>query len=103
VVLEKDREISSTDCVKSEHALHGVKEKRNNVNTIKRRKAKFIGHILRSNCLLIHAIAGKTEGKYKGREEVEEDVSSYEWLSGKENMLEFVRGGTSLNSIGNSL
>jgi hypothetical protein len=55
------------------------------------------------NCLQKHFIAGETEGKYKGWEEVEEDVSSYEWLSGKENMLEFVKRGTSLNSIGNSL
>jgi hypothetical protein len=54
------------------------------------------------NCLLKHAIAGKEEGKYKAYEEVQEDVSSYEWLSGKENMLEFERGGISLNSIGNS-
>jgi len=55
------------------------------------------------NCLLKHAIAGKKEGKYKGWDEVKEDVSSYEWLSGKENMMEFLRGGTSLNFIGNSL
>jgi hypothetical protein len=39
-----------------------VKEKRNNVNTIKRRKANWIGHILRRNCLLKHVI-GKVRGK----------------------------------------
>jgi hypothetical protein len=44
---------------------------------------------LRRNCLLKHAISEKTEGKYKGWEE---DLSIYERLSGKENMLEFVRG-----------
>jgi hypothetical protein len=64
--------------VQNEHALHGVKEKRNILLTIKRRKAKLIGHILRRNCLLKHVIAGKTEGKYNGWEEVEEDLSSYE-------------------------
>ena len=91
-----------TDCVKNEHALLGVREKRNILHPIKRREEKLIGHILRRNCLLKHAIAGKTEGKCKGWEEVDEDVSSYGWLSGKEKMLEFVGGGTSLNSTGNS-
>jgi len=31
------------------------------VYTIKRMKANWIGHILRRNCLLKHVIAGKTE------------------------------------------
>jgi hypothetical protein len=40
-----------------------VKEERNIVHTIKRRKANWIGHILRRNCLLKHAIEGKIEGR----------------------------------------
>jgi hypothetical protein len=39
-----------------------VKEERNIVHTIKRRKANWIGHILRRNCLLKHVIEGKLEG-----------------------------------------
>ena len=42
--------------------LHGVEEERNIVHTIKRRKAKWIGHILRRNSLL----KGITEGKIAG-------------------------------------
>jgi hypothetical protein len=46
-----------------------VKEERNIVHTIKRRKANWIGHILRRNCLLKHIIEGKLEGRIemKGR------------------------------------
>src|SRR5579875_3725115 len=40
-----------------------VKEERNIVHTIKRRKANWIGHILRRNCLLKHVIEGKLEGR----------------------------------------
>jgi hypothetical protein len=40
-----------------------VKEERNIVHTIKRRKANWIGHILRRNCLLKHVIQGKLEGR----------------------------------------
>jgi hypothetical protein len=32
--------------------LHTVKEERNILHTIKRREDKWIGHILRGNCLL---------------------------------------------------
>jgi hypothetical protein len=40
-----------------------VKEKRNMLHTIKERKANWIGHILRMNCLLKHVvIEGKMEG-----------------------------------------
>jgi hypothetical protein len=38
-------------------------EARNILNTIKRRKANWIGHILRRNCLLKHVIEGKLEGR----------------------------------------
>jgi len=40
-----------------------VKTERNIINTIKRRKANWIGHILCGNCLLKQVIAGKIEGK----------------------------------------
>jgi hypothetical protein len=60
VVLEK---ISWTDRVRNEEVLHRVKEERNIVHTIKGRKANWIGHILRWNCLLKHVIEGKLEGR----------------------------------------
>jgi hypothetical protein len=49
--------------VRNEEVLHRVKEERNIVHTIKRRKANWIGHILRSNCLLKHVTEGKLEGR----------------------------------------
>jgi hypothetical protein len=54
--------ISWTDRVRNEEVLRRVKEERNIVHTIKRRKANWIGHILRRNCLLKHVIEGKLEG-----------------------------------------
>jgi hypothetical protein len=55
--------ISWTDRVRNEGVLHRVKEERNILHTIKRRKANCIGHILRRNCLLKHVIEGKLEGR----------------------------------------
>jgi len=52
-------EIRWTDHVRKEEVLQRVKEKRNILQTMKRRKATWIGHILRRNCLLKHAIEGK--------------------------------------------
>jgi hypothetical protein len=49
--------------VRNEGVLHRVKEERNILHKIKRRKANWIGHILRRNCLLIHVIEGKLEGR----------------------------------------
>jgi hypothetical protein len=51
-----------TDRVKSEEVLHRVKGYRNIVHTVNRRKANYVGHILRRNCLLKHVIEGKIEG-----------------------------------------
>jgi hypothetical protein len=48
--------------------LHRVKEERNIVHTIKRRKANRIGHILRRNCLLKHVIERKIEGRIEMKE-----------------------------------
>jgi hypothetical protein len=54
--------ISWTDLVRNEEVLHRVKKERNILHTIKRRKANWIGHILRRICLLKHGIEGKLEG-----------------------------------------
>jgi len=43
--------------------LHTVEEDRNIRRVVARRKAIWIGHTLRRNCLLKHV----TEGKIKGR------------------------------------
>jgi hypothetical protein len=53
--------ISWTDRVKNEEVLHRVKEERNILRTINRRKANWIGHILRTNCFLKHVIKWKIE------------------------------------------
>jgi hypothetical protein len=55
------KKISWTDHVRTEEVLHRVKEERNilHTRTIKRRKANWIGHIGRRNCLLKHVIEGK--------------------------------------------
>jgi hypothetical protein len=46
----------------SEEESHRLKEERNIVHTtIHRRKANWIGHILRRNCLLKDVTEGKTE------------------------------------------
>jgi len=59
VVLEK---ISWTDRVRSEEVLLRVKEQRNILHEISKRKANWIGHILCRNCLLQGVIEGKIEG-----------------------------------------
>ena len=50
------------DRVRSEGELQRVKEERDTVHTIQRRKAYWIGHILRRYCLLKHIIEGEIEG-----------------------------------------
>jgi hypothetical protein len=52
--------ISWIDHMRNE-ALFRIKEERNILHTIKRRKADWIGHILRWNCLLKYIIGIKTE------------------------------------------
>jgi hypothetical protein len=57
------KEISCPDRVGNRDVLHGVKEERDILHTIKRRKSNWIGHILRRNCLLKHVIEGKLKGR----------------------------------------
>jgi hypothetical protein len=52
-----------TDRVKNGEVSQRVKEERNVLQIIKRRKANWIGPILRRNCLLKHIIEGKMEGR----------------------------------------
>jgi hypothetical protein len=56
--------ISWTDRVRNEEVLRRIKE-RNIVQTIKRRKANWIGHILHRNCLLKRVVEKKLEGRIK--------------------------------------
>jgi hypothetical protein len=44
---------------------HRVKKDRNILQTIKREKANWIGHILRRDSLLKHVIEGTIEGRIK--------------------------------------
>ena len=54
--------ISWADHVRNEEVLLRVKEKRNILHEISKRKANWIGHILRRNCLLQRVIEGKIKG-----------------------------------------
>ena len=54
--------ISWTGHVRNVEMLVGVNEQRNILNEIRKRKANWIGHILRRNCLLKQVIEGKIKG-----------------------------------------
>jgi len=56
-------EISWTDHVRNEEMLLRVKEQRNTLHEIRKRKANWIGQILRRNCLLKQVIEGKIKGE----------------------------------------
>ena len=68
--------ISWTDHVKNEEVLLRVFEQRNILHEIRKRKANWIGHILRRNCLLKHVI----EGKIRERRKWQEDIRNY-WMT----------------------
>ena len=55
--------ISWTDHVRNEEVLLRVKEQRDILHEIRKRKANWIGHILRRNCLLKQVIEGKIKGE----------------------------------------
>jgi hypothetical protein len=54
--------ISWTDHVRNEEVLLRVKEQRNILHEIRKRKANLIGYILRRNCLLQRVIEGNIQG-----------------------------------------
>jgi hypothetical protein len=49
--------------VRNKEVLHRVKEERNILHTVKRRKANWIVYIFRRNCLIKHINEGKVEGR----------------------------------------
>jgi hypothetical protein len=55
--------ISWTDHMRNEDVLLRVKEQRNILYEIRKRKANWIGHILRRNCILQRVIEGKIQGR----------------------------------------
>ena len=55
--------ISWTDHMRNEEVLLRVNEQRNVLCEIRKRKAHWIGHILRRNCLLQQVIEGKVKGQ----------------------------------------
>ena len=55
--------ISWTDHVRNEEVLLRVNEQRNILHEIRKRKADWIRHILRRNCLLNQVIEGKIKGE----------------------------------------
>ena len=55
--------ISWTDHVRNEEVLLRVNEQRNILHEIRKRKANWIGHTLRRNCLLKQVIDGKIKGE----------------------------------------
>jgi hypothetical protein len=59
------KKISWTDLLRNEEVLQIVKKERNILQTIKRRKANWLGYMLRRNCLLKHEVEGKIEAMIK--------------------------------------
>jgi hypothetical protein len=57
--------ISWTDHVRNEDVLLRVKEQRNILHEIRKRKANWICHILSRNCILQRVTEGKTQGGIK--------------------------------------
>jgi hypothetical protein len=47
--------------VRNEEVRQRVKEERNNLQMIKRRKTNWIGHVVHRNCLLNHVTEGGTK------------------------------------------
>ena len=55
--------INWTDHVRNDEVLLRVNKQRNILHEIRKRKANWIGHILRRNCLLKQVIEGKIKGE----------------------------------------
>jgi metal-responsive CopG/Arc/MetJ family transcriptional regulator len=85
--------------VRNEEVLHGVKEKRNILHTIKRMKANWTGHILHRNCLQTRFIVGN---RMKKSQEYKEKIYK-QLLDELKEILGTERGSTRLQSVENLL
>jgi hypothetical protein len=74
VVLEKNGEDQMNRSVRIEEVLRRVKQERNILHTVERRKANWIGPILHRNCLLKHVIEGKIEMTGRRRKQLLNDL-----------------------------
>ena len=72
--------ISWIDHVRNEEVLLRVNEQMNIIREIRKRKANWIGHILRRNCLLKQVIEGKIKGEMDVTRRRGEDVRSC-WMT----------------------
>jgi hypothetical protein len=95
-------EISWADHVRSEEVLQRVEEEKNTIHTIHRKKANWIGRILRKNWLLTYVAGGKIEGwaevtdrRVRRRKQVLDDFNE------KKRILEIERGSTRSYSLQN--
>jgi len=59
----RKEKISWTDRLKNEEVFHRAEKERNILHRVKSRKANWIGHILRRNCLQKYIIEGKIRGR----------------------------------------
>jgi hypothetical protein len=59
--------VSWKNCVGNEEVLRRIEEQCDILRTIKRRKANWIDHILRRDCLLKHVIEGKQKEEVTGK------------------------------------
>ena len=59
----RKEKFGETDGVRKDEVFHGARKDRNIIQTIKIRKANWIGHILSRDCLLKHVIVGKIDGR----------------------------------------
>ena len=96
--------ISSTDRVRNEDVLLRVKEQRNILHEIRKRKANWIGNILRQNCVLQRVTEGKIQGgiQVTGRQG-RRRRKLFDDLKGKERILSFERGSSGSHYVESSL
>ena len=73
-VWKRMEKISWTERVRNEEVLRRVGEERTLINTIWRRKARWTGHVIRSEGLLRTVIEGRAEGEKTKRKEEDDDV-----------------------------
>jgi len=96
--------ISWTDHMRNKDVLLRVKEQRNILHKIRKRKANWIGHILRRNCLLQRVIEGKIQGgiEVTGRQG-RRRRKLLDNLKGKERILSFEGGSSESHYVQSSL